>query len=156
MTQRTSQLGSVLHRAVQMVIERGLSDPRIKGVVSVTEVRVSPDLKNATVLVSVIPPERQKTTLHGLQSATRLIRRRAGELVAMRVVPALEFRADDRIKKEAAVLGAINSAIAELDEEQDAGAEDDVDADTDTGLDSDLDTDDSSHSTTPTPEAETT
>lgn len=136
MTQRTEQLSSVIHRAVQMVIERGLSDPRIKGVVSVTEVRVSPDLRNAIVLVSVMPPERQKTTLHGLQSASRLIRRRAGELVALRVLPAIEFRADDRLKKEAEVLGAINSAVAELTAEKEA--------------------DDADSSLTPTPEAETT
>lgn len=140
MTQRTSQLGSVLHRAVQMVIERGLSDPRIKGVVSVTEVRVSPDLRDAIVLVSVLPAERQNTTLHGLRSASRLIRRRAGELVAIRVLPTLDFRADDRLKREAGVLTAINSAIAELAAEQEADADEPINIDTNTN----------------TPEAETT
>ena len=114
MSHRPQQLGSVLQRAIQSVIERGFSDPRIEGVITVTNVRVSPDLKNAIVGVTVIPAEHEKLTLHGLRSAGGYIRRQTGDLVALHHLPQFEFRIDEQIKKEAGVLAAIHKAVANL------------------------------------------
>ncbi len=118
MSHRPQQLGSVLQRAIQSVIERGFSDPRIQGVITVTNVRVAPDLKNAIVGVTVIPTENEKLTLHGLRSAGGYIRRQAAELVALHQLPQFEFRIDEQVKKEAGVLAAIHKAVAELDPDE--------------------------------------
>jgi ribosome-binding factor A len=83
MSHRPKQLGSVLQRAIQSIIERGFSDPRIQGVITVTRVKVSPDLKDAIIYVTVIPADDESLTLHGLRSAGAYIRRQAGELVAI-------------------------------------------------------------------------
>ena len=131
MSLRAQQLGSVLQRAVQSVIERGFSDPRIQGVITVTSVKVSPDLKHAMIGVTVMPEEDERLTLYGLKSATRFIRRQTGDLVALHRLPEFEFRIDERIKREADVLSAIHQAVTGLEsQDADEPQHDDPDSDT--------------------------
>jgi ribosome-binding factor A len=110
---RTEQLASELRGAIQEVIDRGLSDPRVSGMITVTEVRVSPDHKAAFIRVSVLPADRQKLTMHGLRAAAAHIRRQAGERVRTRSMPEIHFELDESTKKQAEVMGAIARATAE-------------------------------------------
>jgi ribosome-binding factor A len=113
MNRRTEQIASTLQRAVQDVLARGLSDPRISGLVTVTGVVVAEDLATAEVSVSIYPEERESLSMHGLRAASRHIRRRVGDLVAMRQVPELTFRLDRTLKRQAEVLRAISKAVGE-------------------------------------------
>lgn len=117
---KQEQLQHALRAAIQEVLGRGLSDPRIRGLLTVTEVQVTTDRRNATVYVSIFPEERAELTMHGLHDAERHVRHEVGELIRTRVMPILVFKRDDRIKKEAAVLRAINAA-AELDAGEQSG-----------------------------------
>jgi ribosome-binding factor A len=110
---RSEQFAAELGRAVREVLSRGLQDPRISGLVTVTEVTVSDDLRNATVAVSVLPEEKQQLTLHGLRGAASHVRRQVSEIMNVRRLPTLTFRLDTRLKKEAAVLRALAEAAAE-------------------------------------------
>lgn len=110
MSRRTEQIASTLQRALNEVLARGLNDPRVRGLISVTEVKVSPDLKAATVSVSVWPEEHEKLALHGIRSASAYIRREVGELVALRRVPDLDFRVDHALKRQAEVYRALADA----------------------------------------------
>lgn len=101
MTVRTDRIASAIHRAVQEQIGRGLADPRIRGLVSVTRVSVDDDLSQATVHVSVLPAERGPLALQGLRQARARIRAGLGRSVRMRRVPSLTFRLDESIKKQA-------------------------------------------------------
>lgn len=125
MSHRKEQVASTLRRAIQQVLGRGLNDPRIRGLVTVTGVEVPPDLRTATVLVSVLPEERQTLTIKGIQDASRHIRREVGELVAMRQVPELYFKLDVSLKRQAEAIQAISKAIEERG--GDAPAPDDED-----------------------------
>jgi len=116
-TKRSEQVASVLHRAVQGVLSEGLSDPRLSALITVTSIKVSPDLSEAVVNVSVVPEEREALALHGLRDASGHIRRRASEMVRMRRLPRLLFKADKSLKREARVL----TTLRELSESQ-AGA----------------------------------
>jgi ribosome-binding factor A len=124
MSHRPEQLNAALHRAVQSVIARGLNDPRIRGLVSVTKVKMSPDKRTAAVFVSVLPAERSSAVLHGLRSAAAHIRTKIGDAVNMRRLPTLEFELDESLKKEAAVLAAIQRGL-----EKSADAAPDAEAD---------------------------
>jgi len=75
--------------------------------ITVTEVRVSEDFADATILISVLPAERQDLTLHGIRSATMHIRREAGKNVDSRKLPRFHFDLDSRTKKQAAVIDAL-------------------------------------------------
>ena len=81
MTQRTEQVAATLKRAIQDVIVRGISDPRVKGLISITKIDVSPDLADASVFCSVMPQEHEELTMHGLTSASKWIRRKAKKYV---------------------------------------------------------------------------
>lgn len=107
MSRRQEQFASVLREAIQSVFNRGLQDPRVSGMITVTEVRVSEDFADATILVSVLPAERQELTLHGIQSAATHIRRQAGDEIRSRKLPRFHFDADSRTKKQAGVMQAI-------------------------------------------------
>jgi ribosome-binding factor A len=119
MSRRTQQVSSLLERAIQDVITRGLHDPRISGLITVTGVDIPSDMSKATVNFTVIPEERESLTRHGLQDASGYIRRQVGEMVRMRRVPDLTFRIDSNAKEQAAVLGAIARARAEFVETED-------------------------------------
>ena len=123
MNHRPDQVASLIRRAVQTVLGRGLHDPRVRGLVSVTRVRVEQDLAHAAVYVSVLPAEHAGLTLHGLQRAAPRIQRRVGEAVRLRRVPRLTFHLDESIKKQA----EFDAALAEARDDGD-GPPDEPDA----------------------------
>ncbi len=111
MSYRRQQVESTLMRVISRVLARRLSDPRIMGMVSITHVDVSPDWHCAQVYVSVLPDKYQQKSLHGLRHAAGHIHRLVCKEMAMRVVPRLEFRVDDSLKKQARVLDDIRKGI---------------------------------------------
>ncbi len=97
-------------RAVQSVLGRGLQDPRIRGLVSVTRVSLDQDLSHAAVYVSVLPAENAPLTLKGLQHATPRVQAQVGKAVRMRRVPRLSFHVDESIKQQAEFEAALAEA----------------------------------------------
>ena len=76
-----------------------LKDPRI-GFVTVTAVDTSPDLRHATVWVSVLGDEpAQRLTLDGLRSAHALLQRAVASQLRLKHTPQLEFSYDDTAEK---------------------------------------------------------
>src|SRR5438876_12361962 len=96
---RTTQVGAQVREEIMQIIQRELKDPRI-GFVSITEVRMSPDLRSARVRVSVLgDDEEQKATIEGLNSAKGLIRHQLGRrLQNLRYSPELHFELDPSIE----------------------------------------------------------
>lgn len=113
MTRRNQQFTAELTRAIQETLARGLQDPRISGLITVTGVKVTEDLHDATVSVSVLPEQKQELTVRGLQEAAPHIRHQVGELIDARRLPILNFRLDTSLKKEAAVIRALARAAEE-------------------------------------------
>jgi len=81
----------------------------VQGLVSVTEVELSPDLSNARVRVSVMPEDRSALTLSGLRAGAGFLRRRVMDETRLSRVPRLEFELDDRIKRQAALDAVIRT-----------------------------------------------
>ncbi len=109
---RPLQVGSLLMRTLQELLARGLNDPRYRGLVSILEVRVSPDLADATVFVSVLPDEQGPLTLAALEHAAGHLASKLRSATALRRVPRLQFRLDDRLKRAAALEDAIRAGLA--------------------------------------------
>lgn len=124
MNPRHERLTSSIERGVQQVLARGLQDPRVRGLITVTKVEITPDSKQATIGISVLPAEHQKLTVHGLQSAARHIRREVADLIRTRTMPEFRFLEDDSLKKQAQVLGELAKVREELDQKQ--GQQDDA------------------------------
>jgi len=77
------------------LIHRRIKDPRI-GFVTITEVKVSPDLSHARVYVSIMGnDEERKASYAGLDSARGYLRSCLGKKLRLRTLPELEFVHDD-------------------------------------------------------------
>jgi ribosome-binding factor A len=84
---------------------RGLRDPRLAPIVSITSVDISPDLETGVVRVSVLGEEAEKRgTIDALTHATPHLRRELLHRIRVRHIPALHFVLDQSIEEAARVL----------------------------------------------------
>ena len=97
MTRRTDRVEDLLRTEISRLILRDVSDPRVR-LATVSEVNVSPDLKHASIKVSVLgEDDERQNTLDALQHASGFIRARlAQNLKRMRSIPQLTFELDRR------------------------------------------------------------
>ena len=81
-----------------------VKDPRVRGMISVTAVDVTQDLKFAKVYISVLEKEDSDQVLKGLKSAAGYLRRELGRALDLRHTPELTFVGDDSMAKGAKIL----------------------------------------------------
>ncbi|MFQ5984564.1 MAG: 30S ribosome-binding factor RbfA [Alphaproteobacteria bacterium] len=96
LSQRQLRVGEELRHALAGVLARGeVRDPDLSGVsITVTEVRVSPDLRRATVFVLPLGGGGTENVLAGLKRAAPYLRSRVARAVELKFAPELVFRAD--------------------------------------------------------------
>ena len=92
---RLRRVGDQLRGLVSDLLTRKLEDPRLEGI-RIVEVRVTPDLRNATLYFSVFPADDQRRVQAqaALERASGFIRREMGRGLRLRVVPSLRFVPD--------------------------------------------------------------
>ena len=100
MRRRSLQIASNIQQELQKRLARGLNDPRIRGLVTVTKVEVSDDLKNAKAYISVMPEDRASLTMHGLTAATKRLRRDVMDRIHIKEMPTLRLIYDEGHKAE--------------------------------------------------------
>ena len=97
LSRRTDRVGEMVRMAISQVVLHGLRDPRI-GLATITEVKMSPDLKLARVFVTVLGnSEQQKVTVQQLNHARAHIRHEISSLLKLRMVPDLMFEYDSSL-----------------------------------------------------------
>lgn len=117
MSRRTEKLGSLIRDEIAEVILRDLNDPRLMGLPTITRVKVSPDLSQADVYISVMGTEgQQSAALRALQHSAGLMRSKFTKTLPLRQVPRLRFHIDEGLKKEIAVLDLLRKVAAESEE----------------------------------------
>ena len=84
-----------------------VKDPRVTGMISVTAVETTPDLKYAKIYVSVLDKQSVPQVLKGLKSASGYLRGELGRALQLRYTPQLTFLADDSIDKGAHILSLL-------------------------------------------------
>jgi ribosome-binding factor A len=111
---RQQKVASQIQRIVANVLLREISDPRIDGLISVTKVEVTPDLREAKVFLSVLGGKRTPTTvLAGINSAGRRITGEVADKLPLRYVPRLSFHLDESLKKQAEIFKKIDEAMGD-------------------------------------------
>jgi ribosome-binding factor A len=104
---RSEHLEKFLKREINNIIYRKINDPRIK-FVTITRIKVSPDLKYASIFVTIFNDEtQQKKALEGLRSATKFIRVELGKELKLRFVPEIEFKIDEDLEHQYKLLKII-------------------------------------------------
>lgn len=101
MAKNTNRLGRIneeLKKEISQVINYELKNPDATGMISVTKVKITPDLKYAKVYVSVLNSKNIKKTMKGLKDSSGFIRSRIAQTVNLRITPELVFEYDDSIE----------------------------------------------------------
>jgi len=92
---RHERIAGEIQQEIGVMLAGELKDPRLEGFVTVTEVRLSPDMKQARVYVSVTGTEQeQKSAMEGLQAAAGFMRHELTERLQLRRAPDLTFVLD--------------------------------------------------------------
>ena len=102
---RIGRINEEIQRELSSLI-RTVKDPRVAdaGMVSVTAVETTPDLKYAKIYISVLDKSASAQVLKGLKSASGWLRRELGHALNLRNTPELSFVRDDSIDKGAHIL----------------------------------------------------
>lgn len=88
---RSDRVSALISREISKIIDYQMRDTRI-GMVTVTGVDLSNDLRNAKVYVSVLGSETEiNTSVSALNSASNFIRARLGERIILRYLPTITF-----------------------------------------------------------------
>lgn len=115
-TERTRRVAERIQQIVARMLESRIKDPRL-GFVTITEVRVTGDLQNATVYYTVLGDEREvEASAAALASARGLIRSEVGKQLGLRLTPTLTFTHDELPESQAQLDEALRRA-AERDAE---------------------------------------
>ena len=107
---RMDKVNEEFKRELSKIIDQDLKNPNITGLISVTKVKTSSDLKNAKVYISILGSKSKKNTLEGLKNASGFIRSELAERVNLRYTPELVFELDETLEYGA----KIDSILKEL------------------------------------------
>ena len=128
-SQRQLRVGEELRHALAWILERGdIRDPGVAGVaVTVIEVRVSPDLRNATAFVMPLGGGETEGVVAALNRAAPFLRRRVGKAVKLKYLPGLNFIADQSFDQAGRINDLLKdpSVARDLVSENETGNEND-------------------------------
>ena len=107
---RNERIGASILREVAQVLAKDIKDPRVS-LATVTEVSVSPDLRNATIYVSFLNDndEQVKEAMKALDKAKGFVRSTLAARLKMRYMPNIHFRFDSLIKESMRPLTALRT-----------------------------------------------
>ncbi len=109
-SRRPQRLALEIQHEISMMLFRDLKDRRI-GLVTITGVVMSADLRHARVFVSAMGDDRQKkASLEALNHASGWIRHELGQRIRMKFLPEIEFRADSSLEYGAHIDQLLNEA----------------------------------------------
>ena len=115
---RLGRIDEEYKKELSQIIGYELKNPNVTGLISVTKVKVTSDLKYAKVYVSILNSKNVKDTLAGLKKSSGYIRSELAKRVNLRNTPELIFELDDSIEYGAKI-DSILKEIMPKKEEQD-------------------------------------
>jgi ribosome-binding factor A len=117
-SRRQKKICRVIREAASDIIQHRLNDPRIEGIVSVTDVDVSPDMKNANVYLSVMAVDEKvaEKTIKAISRAAGYIQTEVGRRMTTKFYPKLTIHEDKKMKKTLEMMKLIDEASKELRE----------------------------------------
>ena len=105
---RIGRINEEIQRELATLI-RTVKDPRVHGLVSITAVETTPDLRFSKIYVSVLDKSDVKEVVKGLKSAAGYLRRELGSALKLRYTPELQFVEDDSIGQGAHILSMLRN-----------------------------------------------
>ena len=102
--QRSDRVAEAVREEVATFLAEGVKDPRVTGLVTVTGVDLTRDLRHAKVFVSVLGTDTERSaTMDGLASVATHLRSRLARTLRLRVAPEVHFHADESVARAARI-----------------------------------------------------
>lgn len=118
---RPDRVAEAMREEIATFLSERVKDPRIVGLVTVTGVDVTRDLRHARVYVSVLGTEEEKkATFEGLASVATHLRSVVGRALRLRLAPEISFKADESVARAS----RIETLLAQIKQEESARADD--------------------------------
>ena len=111
---RLNRINEELKREISQIISFELKNPDATGLISVTKVKITPDLKYAKVYVSLLNSKNEEKTIEVLKNSAGFIRSLIAKRINLRVTPELVFEKDDSMEYGM----KIDSIIKKINEQQ--------------------------------------
>lgn len=121
---RFARINEELKKEISNIINYNVKNSDVTGMISVTKVKATPDLKYAKVYVSILNSKNIKTTLAGLKRASGFIRSEVAKRVNLRNTPELVFELDDSIEYGARIDSILKEVMKKIKPEE--GENDDI------------------------------
>ena len=117
-TNRPARVAEEFRHELGAILARGIKDPRVTGFVTITGAKMSPDLKEITVYLSIHAEEKERErTLEGLRAAATFLQREVSRNLRLRYTPHLRFVYDESVARGDRIERLLKEAKA-----KDAGA----------------------------------
>ncbi len=115
---RPDRVAEAIREEVAGFLADGVKDPRVRGLVTVTGVDLTRDLRHAKIFVSIMGSDAERTeTLEGLSAVAAHLRGRVGRALRLRVAPDISFRSDPSVAHAA----RIETLLEEVRRQRDGG-----------------------------------
>jgi len=118
MTRRSERVAEAIRRLASEIIHGQLRDPRIRGLVTVTKVETTPDLRLAKIYYTAMCDGKKRELLgRGLKSAKGYIRRRIAEELKLRYAPEILMKIDEVVEHSQKIDKILHKLKNEADDE---------------------------------------
>lgn len=108
MSKKTEQVAELLRQTINNILIKDFEPPQ-GTLISVSEVTVAPDLKNATAFISVIPQNRLGSSLEIIKKFGGHVQREVNKKLILRSIPKIQWKIDDRDIKYKAIDEALKN-----------------------------------------------
>lgn len=110
---RSRRIAEQVQRELSDIVRLELKDPRV-GMITLTDVEVSPDQSHARVFFTLLGDQtRIDDATAGLQHAAGFLRSQLAQRMKLRVVPQLQFKYDESVERGMRLSQLIDAAIAQ-------------------------------------------
>ena len=116
--ERTDRIEEEIKKIVGTLIDNGIKDPRVNGLISVTKVDVSKDMKYCKIYVSMLGTKDIKEALAGLESAKGVVRKEIGNKIRTFNTPEVKFVYDDSMEYGQHIEEVLNTLDIKHDDEE--------------------------------------
>ena len=118
---RSDRVAEAIRTEVATFLNQDVKDPRVVGLVTVTGVDVTRDLRSAKVFVSILGSDAERAaTFDGLASVAGHLRARLGRALRLRLAPEITFKQDESVARAA----RIETLLSQIKDGQSAGEDD--------------------------------
>ena len=113
MSRRIDRVNELLRHEISRLLTLQINDPRLTGVITITRVTTSSDLRESHVFLSVMgDPEAKQNALEGIRSAAAYLRRELRPRLTLRYTPFLRFDLDESMEEVEHILGIMDNIQA--------------------------------------------